>query len=328
MEIRTETQQNAVADEVSALVAVVRPILLGLLASLKGDVVDEVGGRENVKLRMLARLRRPGDGDCGICFEYAVHDAMRHGDGGVLERVHAALRLCNVPGNDLASILFAIEKSGSEQFIDTAHDLITLESRVLSGTRGGPVKLHKHLAGIAQAFRRPEARQALPWSISGLWKADLFLGTTDSDRWVGTSVKVNPGALEGARGLRIGIVPASHAVTDRPYRDDKKNLVVCPLLHDGEFMEVFYSGWQIVQTFLAADARVPAEATLPRPPMRLVAKMLSDRRDYAVTDVVDGLEAFAQPELLLTEEERADVVLRRGDVAEVQAVIVPEARQL
>src|SRR6266511_4391783 len=87
MDIRAERQQNAVADEVSALVAVVRPILMGLLWALKADVSDEVGGRENVKLKMLARLRRRGDGDCGICFEYAVHDAMRRGDAMVVERV-------------------------------------------------------------------------------------------------------------------------------------------------------------------------------------------------------------------------------------------------
>lgn len=125
MEIRAERQQNPVADEVSALVAVVRPILLGLLWGLKGDVAAEVRGYENVKLRMLNRLRRPGDGDCGICFEYAVHDAMRRRDGMVLDRVDSALKLCSVPGNALDSILFAVEKTGSEQFIDTAIDLIT-----------------------------------------------------------------------------------------------------------------------------------------------------------------------------------------------------------
>jgi hypothetical protein len=327
MEIRNEVQLNPVADEVSALVAVVRPILLGLLVALKTDVVGEAGGRDDVKLKMLARLRRPGDGDCGICFEHAVHDAMRRGDAMVLERVEAALDLCSVPGASLNSILFAAEKSGSEQLIDTASDLVTQESRILSGTRGQPAKLHKHIKGIAQAFRRPSARNALPYSISGLWKADLFLGKTDSDRWVGTSVKVNPVALEGARGLRVGIVPASHTETDAPYRDDRKNLVVCPLLHDGNFMQVFYEGWQIVQAFLAADAKVPTEAALPRPPMRQVASMLADRREYPVTAVLDGLAALAQPELLKTQEETADVVVTRGSQIEVQTVIVPEAAE-
>jgi hypothetical protein len=51
MDVAVQAQKNAVADEVSALVAVVRPILIGLLYGLKGDVAAEVGGRENVKPR-------------------------------------------------------------------------------------------------------------------------------------------------------------------------------------------------------------------------------------------------------------------------------------
>lgn len=77
IKIRSETQQNKVADEVSALIAVTRPILQGLLYALKAEIVTEAGGFENVKLMMLPRLYRPGDGDIGICFEYAVHDAIR-----------------------------------------------------------------------------------------------------------------------------------------------------------------------------------------------------------------------------------------------------------
>jgi len=76
VQIRSEEQQNPVADEALAITAVVRPILTGILYSLKADVVAEAGGRTGVKLKMLPRLRRPGDGDTGICFEYAVHDAV------------------------------------------------------------------------------------------------------------------------------------------------------------------------------------------------------------------------------------------------------------
>ncbi len=169
MDIRAQVQRSPVADEVSALIAVVRPILIGLVWGLKAEVVAEVGGRESVKLSMMPRLRRPGDGDLGICFEYAVHDAVRRRDPMVLERVDDALtRLCGLPGQALDSILFAVEKSGSEQLIGTARELVTTESRLMSGTRGQPAKLHKHIEGIARAFRRPAARQALPYSISGV----------------------------------------------------------------------------------------------------------------------------------------------------------------
>jgi hypothetical protein len=166
-----------------------------------------------------------------------------------------------------------------------------------------------NLCAGQSSFRRPESRAALPYSISGICKADLFLGKTDSDRWVATSVKVNPNSLEGARGLRVGIVPASHTETDRPYMDERKNLIVGPLLHDGNFMQTFFEGWQVVQTFLAADAHLPGEVDLPRPPMREVARMLEDRRDFPVVDVVTALTALAQPELLMTQDNRLSLSL-------------------
>ena len=56
--------------------------------------------------------------------------------------------------------------------------------------------------------------------------------------------------------------------------------------------------------------------------------MLEDRREYPVIDVVDGLAALAQPDLLSTEHQRAAVVNTRSAVADIQVetVLVPEAR--
>lgn len=204
MEVRTEQKLHPVADEVSAITAVVHPILSGILFSLKHDVVAEVGGRDHVKLKMLPRLRRAGDGDTGICFEYAAHDAVRRQEPRVVERVYDALALCNVPGEEVGSILFDADKQGSQQLIDTAAALLTEESRLLSGYRGQPVKLRRHLSAAAAALRRKVVGSGLPQSISGLWRADLFLGSPDADRWVGTTVKINRAHLEGDRdALRL-----------------------------------------------------------------------------------------------------------------------------
>src|ERR1700691_133829 len=106
----------------------------------------------------------------------------------------------------MKSILFGMEKTGAIQLIDTAHNILTDKSRVLAGIQGQPAKLRHRLNLLASAFRRPTTRLALPWSIRGLWKADLFVGSTNTQQWVGTSVKINPAQLEGAAGLRIGIV--------------------------------------------------------------------------------------------------------------------------
>ena len=277
---------------------------------------------------MLPRLRRPGDGDCGICFEYAVHDALTRFDHAVIERMSDALDMCRVPGTTIDSILFGAEKTGSQQLVNTARELLTSESSLLSGSRGRPVKLLRHLNSIAAAFRRPSARARLPQSISGLWKADLFVGAPDKDRWVGTSVKINESSLEGARGLRIGVVPTREGRSDRVRLDERRNLVVCPLPYDGSFMEVFYLAWEVIQQFLAADAQLPPEVNLPRPAQRQVARYLADRREFAVLSVAEALKPLSQPELLETHETAADLVLAGGtsDTIVTTSVIAPEPK--
>ncbi len=153
IQLRLELQVNPVADEVSAVTAVVRPILAGLLYALKKDVVAEVGGYDNVKLKMLPRLYRPGDGDCGVCFEYAIHDAMKRKEPAVMNRLTDAMsHYCNVPGHDPASILFGAEKTGALRLIDTAKELLTDDSRLLAGNRGQPVKLKRHIDRCPQRF--------------------------------------------------------------------------------------------------------------------------------------------------------------------------------
>jgi hypothetical protein len=326
MEVRRQKQLNPVADEVLALTAVVRPILYGLLNSLKQDVLAEAGGHAGVKLKLLPRLYRPGDGDVGICFEYAVHEALSNGNPSVCERVEDALRLCNIrPAQPPKSILFGIEKSGSVQLIDTASGILTDDSRALTGGVGQPPKLKRRLRVLAAAFRRPTTRPALPWSIRGLWKADLFLGSTSSQQWVGTSVKINPQQLEGAAGLRIGIVPTRQGLSDRVRVDDARRLIVCPLHHDADFMQIFYEGWRIVQAFVVADAQVPREVSLPSPVHREICRILAERREFPVVDVIDALAAFAQPQLLETETEQVSLQDVAGD-AETSTLVAPMSR--
>lgn len=330
MQLRLQFQQNNVADEVAAITAAVRPILEGTLYGLKADVVADVGGYAQCTLAMLCRLYRPGDGDCGLCFEYAVHDALNRGNAAVMERIHdAAHQFCNVPGQVPSSILFGLEKAGALNLINTVKERLTGESRLLAGVRGQPAKLRSHIDSLAAAFRRSAERNALPWSIQGVWKADLFVGYTDSDRWVATTVKINERQLEGARGLRIGIVPMHEGSNDAIRRDDDKNLIVCPLPHDGSFMQVFYQGWGVVQQFIAADGHIPREVALPRPAERQVARYLEDRRNFPVVDVLGALVPLSQPQLLRTEEQDAELVSRREETPEVEtgAVIAPIARE-
>jgi hypothetical protein len=65
-------------------------------------------------------------------------------------------------------------------------------------------------------------------------------------------------------------------------------------------MQTFYEGWRIVRAFLEADAAVPREVYLPNPAHREVARILAEKRDFPVLEVIKAIEIFGQPELLKT----------------------------
>lgn len=311
MKLAIQTQQSPIGSEVLARIAIVRPILTALLTGIKQEVLDELGGTNGMKLLMLPRAYRHGCGDVGFCFEWAVHDAIRRQDPMVMQRLADAARLCKLPGNSFQSILFGFEKSGKTRIIDSANQILTDNSRILTGVQAQPPKLKAYMNRLASAFHRPETRTSLPSSINGLWKADLFFGSTDADRWLGTTLKINAKQLEGAKGLRVGIVPATQGSSDKIYKDEGKNLIICPIPYDGSFMELFYTGWRIVQQFIAADAKMPQPAALPAPADRQVVRELEIRREFPIMDVVQALDVQSQTDLLRATEKNVDVVTER-----------------
>jgi hypothetical protein len=326
MKLLIQRQTSPVGSEVLARIAIVRPILMALLTGIKQEVLSELGGMENMKLFMLPRAYRDGCGDVGFCFEWAIHDAIRRQDPMVMDRLESASRLCKMQGSNFQSILFGVEKSGKTRIIDTANEVLTNDSRILTGAQAQPPKLKAYMNMLASAFHRPETRAALPSSINGLWKADLFFGSTDTDRWLGTTLKINAKHLEGAKGLRVGIVPATQGSSDKIYNDTTKNLIVCPIPYDGSFMELFYTGWRIVQQFIAADAKVPQPVALPSPADRQVAKELEMRRDFSIVDVIKALEVQSQTDLIVATEKSVDVITEReGDPMLNDLVISPVA---
>lgn len=297
MKLLVQTQVSAIADDARARIAMVRPVLRGVLFSLKRDRVDRFGGFPKITLEDLAREHREGSGDCGICFEYAVHDAVRSKDKLLYPRISEVLEsFCGIKGG-AESILFGAEKKGKLGLIDTSESLITDESRLLVGSRGQPAKLKKHLETAKKAFNSDTHKALLPQSIRGIWKADLFLGSSGPDQWVGSTLKIKKDDLEAAAGLRLAVFPEAQK-GEAPKRDDSKNLILCPVPYEQNFMELFYSAFFIVMQVLKADAKVPKEVALPHAADRHVAAELVARRSFPLLDVIEALAAMAQPELL------------------------------
>ncbi len=318
------TQTNEVNSEYEALFSVIHPILTGLALSLKQNVVNEIGGYENMSLGLFTRLYEPGDGDCGICFEYAVHEAIVNKNPDVLNRIDSALsKFCKIKGDTPSSILFGAEKSGHLHFIESVKDHLTDNSQLLTGDRGKPIKLKKHIDGVVSAFKKQQDRAKLPNSINGLWKADLFVGNTLVDNWVGTTVKINASQLESARGLRLGIVPCRQGKNDKIIKHETKNLIICPVPYDKSFMEIFLEGWNIVKQFILAHGEMPTEVNLPSSLDRLVCKELVSRCKFPILEVVEVLKGMGQPHLMSVENRETTIETNDDNNIKINRIVTP-----
>lgn len=296
MKLQKEVQRAEVSDVARARIALSLPVLKGVLFALQRDRVARLGGYEKITLADLAREYREGSGDCGICFEYAVHDSLLAKDENVYALLSNVLNdFCGIK-TGAESILFGAEKSGGISLIDTSHSLINDDSRVLSGKVGQPAKLKKQWETIKKALRDTKARDRLPTSIKGLWKADLFLGSSDEARLIGTTLKLNKSDFQGAAGIRLGFYPETKK-GEGPSRDEKNNLVLCPLSYDASFMEAFYSSFFAVKQFLLADAKVPKPVALPASADRFLAQQFEDRREFPVIDIIEAMYPLGQPNL-------------------------------
>lgn len=297
MKLLGSRQIGVVEDPVRSKLAMIAPVIKATLHALARNRIERLGGIEAVTLQDLAREYREGNGDAGICFEYAVHEAIDSENQLITPLVSEVLDdLCGISGG-AQSILFGPEKEGVIPILESVENALTDDSVVYVGNRGRPPKLKQYIPKIIRAYRRNEERNRLPRSITGLWKADLFLGNHVRDGWVGTTIKINPSQLQGAQGLRIGIYPRRNDA-DRPRKDEDLNLIRCPLPYDGEFMEVFYKSFFLVRAVLRADARVPRPVDLPDAEDRLISQELANRAEFPVVDVLATIASMAQPDLI------------------------------
>lgn len=304
-------QDDEVGEAVRARYTMTASILRAMLYSTKREMIAALGGAEKITLEQLARIYQEGSGDFGICFEYAVHDAVRARHNSIYPRIADVLnRFCKIKG-DPESILFGIEKNGSLNIVETAKDSLTEDARVLAGKVGKPPFLKQRIAALEKAFRSVKHRAKLPQSISGLWQADLFLGSPNAEQWVGTTLKVNKEDLKAAPGLRIGIFPSN--TKDAPKKDEGKNMIVCPLPYRSEFMVLFSASFQIAKQLMYANGEMPKAPALVYQDDLTVAEWLSARRGFPVMAILEALYPLMQPGLVKPEE--SEVVLSATTVS-------------
>lgn len=144
--------ENSHRHKEKILYAMVAPILFGLLVGLKHEVIESCRGIDKILLRELARNYREGDGDCGICFEYAVHSAIRNNNPLVIERIQEALSLCGIEGRNTTSILLGFEKSRILQINNELLNTLTDNSILVSNINNKRIRIKKYLEEIIYVF--------------------------------------------------------------------------------------------------------------------------------------------------------------------------------
>lgn len=91
--------------------------------------------------------------------------------------------------------------------------------------------------------------------------------------------------------------------SDAVRKDEQKNTVICPVPHDGSFIQIFHEGWQIVQALCASDFEMPEPSDIPSPVHREVARIFVERRKFPIMEVIQAARMFAQPGLLTSSTE-------------------------
>jgi len=296
MKYKLQIQQEEIAEATRARYAMLIPILTGMLLSTKRDIVAQAGGYDGITLEMFARVYIEHSGDHGICFEYAVHECIRNRDKSIHPLLSSVLEdFCGIKGG-AESILFGVEKHGPASVLETAKGALTDDSRVLVGKTGQPAKLKPHLDNIIRAHNSRVHLEKLPSSIRGLWKADLFVGNPEQDRWVATTLKTNRRDIERAPGLRVALFPEERS-REGPRKDE--TLIYCPLPYSGEFMQLFLATFNIVKQIVAAKGKQPSRIALIHDDDQTVAKWLVDRAHFPLQGILEALEPIKQPLFLV-----------------------------
>ena len=272
------------SDIISSFIS---PILFALLVGLKEEIVLSLNGRDKILLRELARAYREGDGDCGICFEYSIHSAIRKNSPLIIEQIKEALQLCGINSKYTTSILLGFEKSKILQINDELLNTLSKDSILVTNSSKDTIQIWDYLSNMTSIFRSANRNKTLPTSISGIWKADLLLGNPVSNMWAAASVKINHMHLRNVKGIAIGICPTKWNKKASVHQG--REMIICHVPFDNGFMHFFYITWNVIYKFLQNDAYVPHERLIPYPEQLEIAKYLESKRDTPVIELVDDL---------------------------------------
>lgn len=297
--------QNAPVDEYGrALYAVARSVLRALIDSLsEEDLADLNTPIELVRMRQLAKVVRleRDKGMRGDGFEWAVHEAVLGREPKVIEPIHAGLRRASqyVKDAEPISVMFGYERAKYLGFLDAVIDEAGANASLMPDGQGRPFKFGPW---VKEAAKGKVAELLLPDRIKKVWKTDLFLSTTEENRYFAATVKSNYKQLEGGRGLRVGIVPESSAAGHKAgvHFDQKTKLWVVSLDDPNGFMGLYNDAYHAVARSMCklGKQNPPPYFTKPSAKATRVQEQIEKYPDAKAVDIESALDEAAQQELV------------------------------
>ena len=307
----TFLEQRAPVDEYGrALYAVARSITRALYDQVGSeDLTDLNTAREDITLRQLAKLSRldRDKGMFGDGFEWAVHEAVLGGEWRVTERVDAALRRASPSFKNLdkpTSLLFGHERAKYLGFLEATIAGAGTEARLLPDGRGHPFAF---AAWVPVAAKGYAAEGELPDRIQKIWKTDLFLGSNDASRYIGTTIKSNWHQLEGGPGLRIAVVPEAKDLPSGVHR--RQGLWVAALPDPQGFMGLYNDAYRAVASAIDSLGKHDRGKYFEKPSAQ-AQKVQAQLEKYPTAKVVEiehALNEAAQQDLVAVEKQLVSV---------------------
>lgn len=305
----TFIEQHSPIDEYGrALYAVTRSVLRAILDALSSeDLADLNTPLDLVRMRQLAKVARVSrdKGMRGDGFEWAVHEAVIGREPRVIEPIHQAMSRASraVKDSTPQSLMFGHERARYLGFLDAVVDTAGQQSYILPEGSGRPFHFGPW---VSTAAGGAASEPLLPERIQKIWKSDLFLSTEGDVRYLPATVKSNFGALEGGRGLRIGIVPESTDPLNRAgvRYSREHNLWIVTLADPNGFMGLFNDGYQAVgrAVIRLGKHELPPYWTKPSAKAQIIEEQLMKYPDATVIDIEHALNEAAQQDLVTTDQ--------------------------
>lgn len=301
----TFIEQDAPVEEYGrALYAVARSIFRALIDSLtEEDLTDLNSPIDRITLRQLAKVVRldRDKGMRGDGFEWAVHEAVVGNEPLVSNPlVEVATRASKfVSGQQPTSILFGHERAKYLGFLDAVIGEAGNDSYILPEGSGRPYRFGPWIR-VAAEGQRAEAR--LSERIKQIWKTDLFISLSGSEKYLAATVKSNAQLLEGGRGLRIGIVPESSKIrrSSTVIYDNSRKLWIVTLPDPNGFMGLFNDAYMAVGRAICTVGKQtqPPYYTKPSAKAQILQEQIEKYPTSLVSDIEEALNEAAQQHLV------------------------------